>query len=213
MTCEKCDGTGWIVIETATTSAVKPCSCRAPAKPKKPEKVTPLTVAEAAAHVRTLCDTLAFAPGTAGQSIITAALMKMCETAEQAAWLIPRACELHTEWKTCGIAGLRQILGTKYKPKDGVMVTSTEAYPEGIPSTRPDPEPLLLGLPPGRLVSGDLEMDESIQRLAQVKSIDRPPIINPDYKPITQSDIDRAREEHLLKKAREERGDEPTQAP
>ena len=207
MSCEKCDGTGWIIVDTPKGSAAKPCACRPVRKPEPP-KGKPLTEKEAIAALTLLCGTLGWPPEAGARGLIVKAMMTMCSTKEQAMWMVERAAELYTRWPDCGIRGLRQILSSdlRYLPADGVTISCTEAYPEGIPSTRKDPEPLQLALPPGHVASADLEMDESIQRLAQVKSIDRPaPVPNPNFKPITQADIDRVREERMLQRAREER--------
>jgi hypothetical protein len=207
MSCEQCGGSGWITVETHTASYAKRCICYQPPVAPAAEGKR-LTKEVAVGAVAVLCDMLAFAPAGLGRAAIVDALMDMCATAEQVDWLTRRACELHTEWKTCGLRGLRQILSSdsRYLPNDGLMVSATEAYPEGIPSTRKDPEPLRL--PPGHISSGDLEMEQSIQRLAQVKSLDRPQVFNPDFKRITQDDIDKARAEWAERKAREERDKE-----
>lgn len=202
MSCEHCGGSGWVTVETPTASFAKRCACYQPPTNTEPQG-TQLRENDAIAQVEVLCGTLAFAPPSGSRSMIVKAVMSMCRTVEQLEWLTERACELHTEWKTCGIRGLRQIISSRWTPKDGLVITSTEAYPEGIPSSRKEPEPLRL--PPGTVASADLEMDQSIQRLAQVKSMGRPAPINPNFKPLTQADIDKAREEWAAKKAREER--------
>jgi hypothetical protein len=106
-----------------------------------------LTEEVASAAVNMLCETLAFAPKSdLARVLITKALMKMCYTEEDAFWLVERAANLHTNWDTCGIPGLRQILSSRGMPKDGVSISCTSAYPEGIPLEHPGqkPEPFLL---------------------------------------------------------------------
>ena len=167
MTCEHCGGSGWVIVETNGVSAAQMCVCRAHEE-QPPGK--PLTVRKAAELVEALCQVLNYAPETVGRAIILDALMKMCATEEQAVFTINRACALHTEWKTCGIRGLRQILCSRYTPKDGISIGSTDSYPDGIPTLRP-PEPALPRLPPGVAASCDVECERAVLRLAEAKTM------------------------------------------
>jgi hypothetical protein len=184
MTCGLCDGSGWKIRERGPYSGVAPCVCQQANRPSEPR--TPLTVGETLAAVNVLCETLAFAPTTdAARVLIANGLMEMCETAEQLRYVISRAVNLHTKWHTCGLPGLRQILCSKYRPRDGLVITATEAYPEGVPPDKPLVEtPRQFQLPAGVLVSADPAVEAEVRTIARAKVVPSP------AKPITQADID-----------------------
>jgi len=110
-------------------------------------------------------EVLSFPPGPAGQALIVDAMMQMCATEEQLKWLVKRTVALHRDWKTCGIAGLRQILCSKYPPKDGVSCTSTVAFLDGVPAEKRIQDPPLPALPPGSVARMDTELDESFREV------------------------------------------------
>jgi hypothetical protein len=221
--CKLCGGTGWIIVERADgVSGAKVCDCRRTQKRQSGPGQTNLTPETAALAVEGLCETLDYAPRTeVGKAIITNALMSMCSTFEQATWLIQRACTLHTKWSTCGLPGLRQILCSKCAPKDGISVSGTEAYPEGVPSERP---PQLASarpaLPAGRVASASLSADAAVLELAEAKRMPSPreqihracslaPIIpesRPDRERITQADVEREIELRRAERAQRELG-------
>jgi hypothetical protein len=150
--CIECHGTSWIIVEVKGISAARPCLCRR--SPTNQSATTPLTEEGAATAVKMLCDTLAFSPASdLGRVLITSALLRMCHTLEDTLWVVERACNLYTRWDACGIPGLRQILSSRCVPRDGVSISRTAAYPEGIPteSRKPKQEPLGL-LPTGSAV-------------------------------------------------------------
>lgn len=61
---------------------------------------------------------------------------KMCRTEEQVRWLAKKATTTGDgKWK--GPVVLRQMLCSRYPPVDGIEVSYTEDYPEGIPSDDP----------------------------------------------------------------------------
>lgn len=128
---EDCRETGWIMVERPDgVSHAKKCGCRKTQKTESSLGQTTLTPETAALGVEGLCETLAYAPRTeVGEAMITNALLSMCSTGEQALWLVQRAFTLHVKWSTCGRPGLRQILCSKYPPKDGIEVSFTEASP------------------------------------------------------------------------------------
>jgi hypothetical protein len=97
------------------------------------------------------------------------AVIRMCATKEQAWWLARRVTELYTRWGGCGVPGLRQILCSKYHPRDGVESKPTEAFPEGIPSEYP--EPAQLALPAGK---PDPQLEADIKKLVEGKRLRRP---------------------------------------
>ncbi len=165
MSCERCDGSGWLIVRVGENEGAAPCpECRRTARPVEPR--TPLTLPEATGLVDTLCDALSFAPTTpAARGVITSLVMEMCETTEQLVYVVKRTLSLHTKWDTCGVPGLRQILCSKYRPKDGYVITATESYPDGIPAEHPRLEPEPLKLPAGRM-SASPELDTVVHQLA-----------------------------------------------
>jgi len=129
----------------------------------------PLNDTVASAVVDAICDALEGAPRTGlGKSLVTDALIRMCATKEQAWWIARRVTELYTRWGACGVPGLRQILCSKYHPRDGIESKPTEAFPEGIPSEQ---APLQLQLPDGK---PDPQLEADIKRLAEGKKLRKP---------------------------------------
>lgn len=154
MTCGKCTD-GWVTITTRSgVEAVKPCpTCR---PPKRPETGTTLTEEDAIACARNITTMLSFAPENdlAQLTIAHFLIDDLCQFKEQAEWLARRVPQLYTKWDTCGLPGLRQIFCARYeRPKDGLITTSTAAYPDGVPPERPQPQfepaPLALAPPAG----------------------------------------------------------------
>lgn len=93
-------------------------------------------------------------------------LLDMIETEEQLDWLVNRALRLYAKWP--GVAELRALYCSRFKPKDG-MEAYSEIYGENFPSDRPA-EPVA-PLPPKRAstTTADAEFDKEIQRAAKVK--------------------------------------------
>lgn len=127
----------------------------------------------------------------------------------QVEWLVNRMLSLYNEWP--GPKELRALFCSRYKPKDGIEAKS-EKFLEGIPSEK-QPEPLK-ALPPGS-VTADPLLDNTVKLLAKSKDMNRAlrtprrieasqPPQNPNYKPITQADIDAAVEANKLHRAQEE---------
>jgi hypothetical protein len=169
--CNICGGTGFVIVERGGISAAKHCDCRKPAETEQAGK--PVSPEVAVAATEALCDVLEFAPSTKlGRMLISNALIAMCPSEDSVWWLVVRACTLHTKWLTCGLPGLRQILCSRHLPKDGLTISATEAYPEGVPSERPlQQEPLFPALPPGSVGTADKEIDQAFQFLARSKKL------------------------------------------
>jgi hypothetical protein len=193
MTCEHCGGTGWIVKE-GLISAVAPCACRR-AVARKPfeDDGTPLDEVSASVYVDRLCAVLSFAPAEDGRPTIVHCLMLMCETVAEAAWTTHRACELYTRWDDCGVPGLRQIVSSFRKPSDGISISSTPAFPEGLPPLRTLPAAEPLRLPPGSSPRA-LESGEPVA--AAACGFDRLPELSPEEKK-RQREFDQVLEEVL----------------
>lgn len=133
---------------------------------------------------------------------------RMASTEDQVEWLVQRAIAVYSEWP--GPHELRACFCSKFRPADGISACST-VYLDGLPSERPA-EPLP-ALPPGVVASIDPSLEFAVKTLARSKDIDRPRRIaapevptNPDYKPITQADIDKAMEALRDSWARKELG-------
>jgi len=147
-----------------------------------------------------------------GRAALVALVGRMCSTEDQVRWLVQRTLALCNEWP--GPVGLRQVLCSKFKPTDGIAAGGTSIFPDGVPSERRiDPAPLP-ALPPGHVATVDAGYDRSIRLLAASKDMDRLKRVaiqetptNPNYKPVTQADIDRAVDELREKRARAELGE------
>ncbi len=150
---------------------------------------------------------------------------RMCSDESQVEWLVNRTIALCTEWP--GPLVIRQILCSKFRPADGISAGATELFPLGPPSEAGDMRciaergaPELLALPPGHVASVDPELDNMIKELAVKMDMRRPKPkpkpaaevpTNPNFKPITQADVDRAVAEVREKRARAELfGGEPS---
>src|SRR5689334_23222783 len=98
MTCNKCEGTGWVVDDRGARR------CRACAKTEAPG--TPLTSEALVGAIRAL-QVLAFFPtAPEAHTMIGDALGSMCSTVEQVRYVIRRAVGLYQTWDKCGIPGL-----------------------------------------------------------------------------------------------------------
>jgi len=172
MTCEICNGTGFVIIERNGISAAKRCEgCRKPAVPNVP--ISPVSSAVATAATVALCEVLEFSPTSElARMLISNALISMCPN-EEAVWhVVSEAAQLYRNWGKCGIPGLRQIVCCKYSPRDGISLTSTDEYPDGLPSRRQ--LELVLApahLPPGHESTADRKLEDGLQNLAQKKRL------------------------------------------
>ena len=167
MTCPLCDGTGFVIVTRKGIEAAKPCECRDAAvaadESRRQEPGTPLTVDLAMPIVTGLCDCLEFSPPPGpGRAVIASLAAKMCSTQEQLQWLVGRTVELYAKWP--GIPALRQILCTRFVPRDGIECFSSETYPDGIPAGPQLVQQRLL-LPEGHIASVDREADHAIEEL------------------------------------------------
>ena len=114
--------------------------------------------------------------------------MEMVETDEQMEWLGNRALRMFARWP--GVAEIRALYCSRYKPKDGLEGYS-EIYPEGFPAERKEPEPVRL--PGGRVVTRDADLDAKITQAAAVKKLQPP-------QEITPADIERTAAERKAKR-------------
>jgi hypothetical protein len=157
---------------------------------------------------------LRFFPSDPGARLELAKLVsRMAATEDQVDWLVQRTLALCSEWP--GPLVLRQILCSKFKPADGISAGGSPMFPDGVPSEKRIDAPTFPALPPGHVASVDRGLDNAVKMLADVKDMNRvmrrnaPVQETPtytDFKPITQSDIDRAVDELHEKRARAELG-------
>lgn len=169
MNCKVCEDTGWKI----TDAGASPCRCRK-LRIAKATAGTPLTAAAVAQAVEALGDTLSFFPkGIAGRTVIGDAIASMCKTVEQVRHMVRRAVALYTTWDKCGVPGLRQIVCSAGLPADGVMLSITEAFPEGVPLERPE-RPATLALPPGPQSEAVQQIAARVREIALARDIPTP---------------------------------------
>jgi hypothetical protein len=172
--------------------------------------MNPETIAEICGELTLL----RFFPGEQGARTALFLLVgRMCSNEDQVRWLVRRTLALCNEWP--GPLVFRQILASKFKPADGISPGCTSMFPDGVPSEKQIEAPPLLALPAGHVATVGPGYDRSIRLLAAAKDLNhiprRVPIqevpTNPDFKPITQADIDCAVDELHERRARAELGE------
>ena len=124
-----------------------------------------LTTDKASGGVRRLALMAFFPSDPEVRAGLVAILLEMIETDEQLDWLVSRALRLYTRWP--GVAEIRALYCSRYKPKDGVEGYS-ETYSDGYPSERPA-GPAPSPLPPGREVTADSFFDKELIAAAKLK--------------------------------------------
>lgn len=172
MNCRICADTGWKVTEAGASA----CRCRTQ-RIARSQAGTPLTAAAVAQAVEAMGDALAFFPkGIAGRTVIGDAIASMCKTVEQVRHMVRRAVALYATWDKCGVPGLRQIVCSAGIPADGVMLSITEAFPEGVPPERPE-QPATLSLAPGPQSEAVQQIAARVREIARTRDI---PLPEPD---------------------------------
>lgn len=177
--------------------------------------IEPLEVRQVAALVTELSVMAYFPPDIEARKAIAQELVRICPNLTEARWLVMRFAQLYNRWP--GLRELRAVYCSRNRPRDGVEINSLD-FPDGVPSPPPgselawvlpapeQPTPLL---PAGHQYSADIEMENSVRQVAASSLRTRPPRkpeppVNPNFKPITQADIDRAVEEHRQKQGQRE---------
>jgi hypothetical protein len=153
---------------------------------------------------------LRFFPGEQGaRTALFLLIGRMCSTEDQVRWLVQRTLALCNEWP--GPVGLRQIHCSRFKPADGISAGCSSIFPDGVPSEKQIEAAPLLALPPGHVATVDAGYDRSIRLLAASKDMNlllRPAPAevptNPNFKPITQADVNKAVDELHDNRARAE---------
>src|ERR1700690_327808 len=114
---------------------------------------------------------LRFFPGEQGaRTALFLLIGRMCSNEDQVRYLVRRTLALCNEWP--GPVVLRQILGSKYRPADGIEAGGTASFPDGGPSEKPVEFPARPALPPGA-VSVDRQLDSAVKLLAMSKDWNR----------------------------------------
>lgn len=90
-------------------------------------------------------------------------VLEMVETQEQCDWLVSRALKLYAKWP--GVAELRALYCSKWKPRDGVE-TYSSIYLDGIPSEHP-----VAHAQPGQASTADPQFEAELQRVAKLKQM------------------------------------------
>lgn len=127
-------------------------------------RLTPETAAAGVAKMALM----AFFPGDPDiRAALVSVFMDMVETDEQLDWLVNRALRLYGKWP--GVAEIRALYCSRWKPKDG-METYSSIYPEGIPSERKAPAPER-DPPRGGPVTADPDLNREIRQVADAKKL------------------------------------------
>lgn len=167
---------------------------------------------------------LKFFPSDEGARLgILDLVCRMAKSEEQVDWLVNRMTNgLYNEWP--GPAEMRACFCSKFKPRDGIERHST-VYLDGIPSEREETNRLILGVAHAQgLIEGRCEdrraaqvgvdpvirdcanMMDMNRHVARIRKSAAPKPTNPNWRPITQQEIDQAVKQNRDKKAREEAG-------
>lgn len=220
--CDKCApfGGSWQEGE----NGMKRCDCaRGKAlvsAAKAPPPREPMISPEHAILCAEMMATIPFYPPEAGaRSGIADEISCMCETPEQAVWLVRRMKRLYRKWP--GEIEMRLVFCGKFHPLDGIQATSdSEVYPNGIPGETENMPSLALAAPQtlqlasGGPVSASPSFAATVSGLVSAKSLDRklqrlpppkvaeiPVVRVTEANRITAADIERAVQEMRDKRA------------
>lgn len=191
-----------------------------------------MTITEIADLVTELAVLRFFPVEPAARLVIIRLIGEMTHNDDQIRWLIKRMTSgIYAEWP--GIAELRACFCCRYKPKDGIEAHSTVYPEGLPPDPMAPPRSAIMAgnnkrLMPGEPVTADPEFEFEIRRAAEkrkmptvhpaasrfgemLRDLETPPDrrqgperpVNLDFKPLTQADVDRAREEYRARKGSE----------
>jgi hypothetical protein len=176
-----------------------------------------LTSDEVSFAVESLASMPFFPAEEGARTMIGDALAALCSSGPACFELVRLLNVMFPKWP--GVREMRilycNLLGSPLSGDDLQSEIST-FYPEGFRPMVPAPA-AALALPEGVKVTADRSLDTRLGLLAVVKDLDRPrrrllaaagAPTNPDYKPVTQADIDRAVDEAREKRARAELGEQ-----
>lgn len=180
--------------------------------------VAPIPVQQLTELVNELAALAFFPSEREARGAVAEDIADICPNLTEARWLVKRLRQLFNRWP--GPRELRAVYCSRNKPRDGIEGRS-DLFPDGVPIPAGGTElawfvalpsgPAPLALPPGHVASFDARMDGQIQLLARTKDLNAPrrkpkapEPTNPNYRPITQAEIDRAVSENRERQAREE---------
>lgn len=103
-----------------------------------------------------------FPQSDAARAVVALELAAMCGSDDQVNWLATRFTTLFKRWP--GLAELRAVLCSKFRPLDGVEANSV-AFPDGCPSEKP---PVI---PDYRQISADPKIESFMRKLAGAKRL------------------------------------------
>jgi hypothetical protein len=92
------------------------------------------------------------------RAALVTVLMNLVETEEQLDWLVNRALRLYAKWP--GVAELRALYCSRFKPRDGIESYST-VYLDGIPPENTPPRH-----EPAPAITADPELRKNVAELA-----------------------------------------------
>ena len=92
------------------------------------------------------------------RAALVTVLMNLVETEEQLDWLVNRALRLYAKWP--GVAELRALYCSRFKPRDGIESYST-VYLDGIPPENTPPR-----REPTASITADPELRKNVAELA-----------------------------------------------
>jgi hypothetical protein len=106
-------------------------------------------------------------PGEDGaRTVISEEIAAMCDSEEQATWLVTRMVRLYRRWPS--VVEMRIVFCSTYKPLDGVLpVGESEVYPDGIPSEHAESTLRLPGPRQDLLLSAAPSVDAMVRDLAE----------------------------------------------
>jgi len=182
--CELCAPFGGAWMES--DSGLKRCQCargRALADSAKPKSRPPVLSAEACAVFAEMMGAIPdFYPRTSGERApIADEISRMCETTEDALWLVRRMLRLYRKWP--GIEEMRLVYCAGRHPLDGAQaLCASRDYPDGIPSEREGtPQAAIAAPETKRLTAAEVSAAPSIRETVAdlVLATRMPPVIRP----------------------------------
>jgi len=100
------------------------------------------------------------------RAALVTVLMNLIETEEQLDWLVTRALRLYAKWP--GVAELRALYCSRFKPRDGIESYST-VYLDGIPPENTPPR-----REPAGATTADPELRKNVAELAHRRRMPKP---------------------------------------
>lgn len=136
-----------------------------------PEKPTPSAIRA----VRQAAEALADIPGcprdASAMTFLADDLLGMVRSAAQLTWLVRRARQLYRRWP--GSRELRVLFCSRFLPKDGIEMSGSDVYPDGIPGEHRK-EINWRQIEAGRVVSIDAALNQEITNAAKQRTLPGP---------------------------------------